>query len=119
MTTITHGVTTITPRQITGYRHEREHGNRIYDTLNTADPAVVFDPAGLRKGTLQILCVDAAQAFQLDDLHSEVGVFVLDDDDVAGVGMTYVPDGSIVVELQNDNGFWNWAVEVDFQEVAT
>lgn len=115
-TSITHGLTTVTPELVLGYRSSRPLNNLTHTILGRDDPAVTFKAAGLRTGTLQILCATHEQALLVELLHSDIGFFNLIDDDLPGLNMRYVPVDSIDMELDDESRQF-WLVSVGFQEV--
>ncbi len=102
---------------ILGYESERRAGNSIHPILGTGSPSVTYGPAGLRRGTLTILCEDAAAAAAMEALHLDTGTFELTGADLAIVDMVYVPAAMIRTRLDAATRH-RWIVEVDFQEVA-
>ncbi|MCU1439997.1 MAG: hypothetical protein JWP85_994 [Rhodoglobus sp.] len=115
--TITRGATVLSPTLVLGYESSRRSGNIVHKILGREDPDVTFAPAGLRTGTLRIFCLDQTDAIATEALHTEVGVFVLADPEVAGIDMSYVPSGDIRSRL-DDRTVTRWVVEIDYQEVA-
>lgn len=116
-TTISHASTTVQPTLVLGYRSERQSGNRIHAIIGTGSPDVTFGPPTLRTGTLEIFCLSWAEAAAIETLHTLPGKFTLTDSETLSVGMTYVPSGAIVSEL-DDATRTRWVVSVDYQEVT-
>lgn len=116
--TITSGATTITPELVDGYRSERESGNVIHQAAdNPSRVDVTLRPAGLRSGTLRLLFLTLTEALEAEAVHAAAGVLALTSTDHPGLNMSYVVNGTISVELDDDSRAL-WLVEVQFQEVA-
>lgn len=112
MTSITSGGVTRTPILVEGYKATRSARNIIHDTAATD---VTLRPAGLRKGTLNMLCETLADALAIEALHLPAVVITFSD---ATVGpMYYVASGDIDVEQDDATGTM-WWVRVAFQEVS-
>lgn len=115
--TITDGTTTITPHLIDGYRSERAAGNIIHQAAdNPAEVDVTLRPAGLRTGTLRLLFLTLTEALAAEAVHAAAGELQLGSTDHPGLNMSYVANGAITVELDDETRNL-WLVEVDFQEV--
>lgn len=115
--TITLGATTLHPLQVLGYNSRRQSGNKVHPVLNRESPDVAFISPSLRSGTLRLLFGNETDALAAEDLHCTVGVFVLADTDMPGVGMNYVPSGAIEKSLDEESSKL-WVVSVEFEEVA-
>jgi hypothetical protein len=117
MTTLSDGVTTVTPILVDGYTSTRESGNVVHTIIASASPEVTLRAARLRTGTLVLLFATQAEALAAEALHALPVVLTLADPDVSGINMSYVAHGTIVVEL-DDQTRELWTVSVDFQEVT-
>lgn len=102
---------------VDGYSSERETRNQVDDIISTEWPSVILRPAKPRKGTLSMLCSSLADALAMEALHAAPAPLTLADTDLPALGMTYVADGSIKVELDDDTRD-HWWVRVDFQEIS-
>lgn len=114
--TITRGASSVSPRLVLGYQSERTAGNLIHPIIGRADPDVTLAAAGLRTGTLELLCLTLADALAVEDLHAGEGVCELEDTDAPGLGMYYVAAGKIELELDDETRAV-WIVRVEYQEV--
>lgn len=115
-TTLTKGGASIVPLVVLGYESARETGNILHTVLGRADVDVTFKAAGLRTGTLQLLFPTLTAALSAEAMHSSVGSITLTSSDLPGIGMKYVPAGSIALALDADTST-RWTVSVDFQEI--
>lgn len=115
--TITCGAASASPRQILSYKSSRTARNLIHDIIDRADPDVTLKPAGLRRGTLEMLCLDLTAGLAMEALHAGEGVCVLEDTERPGRNMSYVSAGDISLELDLQTGT-RWIVSVDYQEVS-
>jgi hypothetical protein len=116
-TTLTKDATVITPVQTLGYSSTQQTGNIVHAVVGRNDPDISFAAAGLRTGTLSFLFLTLADALACRSLHASVGITVLADTDLPGIGMRYVASGAIDVELDDESRLL-WIVSVEFQEVA-
>ena len=118
MSTISDGVTTVTPTLVLGYRAGQRSRNVLIEPIDSPDPYVSLAAAQTRAGTWSYLFADEAEAEACRALHAAGSVLTLTDPDVSTVGMDYVvpDDGEIVVELDPETRK-AWIVEVDFREV--
>lgn len=118
--TFTDGTTTVSPIQVNGYETARASRNIVHVIIGRADPDVSIQPAGLRRGTLELLFGNPVDAEACSDLHAESAVFTYTDSDVPGVSMRYVlQDGAdLETALDSDAGI-SWVVKVPYQEVAS
>jgi hypothetical protein len=116
-TSITHGLNTIPVDTVLGWTSTREHGNLLHEVIGRSDVEVTFKSAGLRKGTLKLLCLTFENAVQLEQEHAQIGIFTLVNDELPapGIGMVYVPSGSIQLGQENSR----WVLSVEFQEVSS
>jgi hypothetical protein len=116
-TTITNGVDTITPTLVNGYRSGRPSRNVEHDILDRADPDVSLQPAGTRKGTLELVFDTEADAVAAETLHAGISTWLLGNTDHASVDMAYVLAAGGEVELELDDTRKAWVVRVPFREV--
>lgn len=118
--TFSDGITTVTPIQVNGYQTARASRNVVHSIIGRADPDVSIQPAGLRRGTLELLFGNVVDAAACSDLHAESAIFTYTDTDVPLVSMRYVlQDGAdLTTELDSDAGI-SWVVKVPYQEVAS
>lgn len=121
-TTITRGSTvfTLTGSEsvgLMGYRSERATGNIVHPIIGRGNPDITFGPAGLRTGTLRMMCASKTDALTLSNLLAGTGTFVLTDTDSPQINMTFVPSGKLSTEVDSQ-GWKRWIVECDFQEVT-
>lgn len=108
------GAGTTSPVLIDGYNPRRESRNKIHDLLD-GSIGVSFIAPRPRSGTLRLLYTTEADAAAALSLHAQETSFTLSTD-LPTVGMTYVLDGSLDVDLDAEQGHW-W-VEVGYQEVT-
>jgi len=116
--TITQGASSVSPSLVLGYKSTRQAGNLIHPIIQRTDPDVTLAPAGLRTGTLELFCLDLAQALEVETLHAGAGVCQLEDTDLPALNMLYVAAGAIGLELDDETRL-RWVVSVDYQEVAS
>lgn len=119
-TIITHEADTITPTQVLGYSAEREAGNVVHPILGRSNPDVTLRPASLRTGTLSLgFQGDTSEedSAECAEIHAVGGVFSIFSTERATVEMSYVSNGRITREL-DDESRDAWVVTVDFQEIA-
>lgn len=117
-TTIAQGATTLTPQLLLGYASTRDSGNIIHRAID--DPSnidVTLRPASLRSGTLRFLFLTHAEGLAAEALHSNATALTLNDTDLPGVDMSYVVDGRIELELDDETRL-RWVLSVDYQEVS-
>lgn len=114
-TTITKGATTITPALALGYRAETESMNVVHRKLG-GGVDVSLAPDSPRTGTLKLLFLTRAEAWAAHALHTSVGTLTLADSDLPQTNMTYVRDGRMEIEL-DDQTLKRWVLTVGFQEV--
>lgn len=116
MSTITDGITVITPELVLGYSHGRDSGNILHEIIGYSNTDVAsLEPASLRRGTLTYLFSSKADAFAADTMHAAGLVITLADLDVTEAGMTYVLDGRL--ELEQDDDRVVWLLTVPYAEV--
>ncbi|PVE76099.1 hypothetical protein [Microbacterium testaceum] len=112
--TANNGTGTTTPAAIEGYNPSRESRNIIYDLLD-GSIAVVYVAPRPRSGTLKMLYRNQADAFAAYNLHASPTAFTLSSTDLPAIGMSYVLDGALDIDVDAEMGLW-W-VSVGFQEV--
>ena len=115
-TTITRGVDSVSPALVLGYKSARTAKNLIHPIIGRPDPDVTLAAAGLRTGTLELFCLDLAQALAVEALHAGEGVCQLEDTDLPALNMFYVASGEIGLELDEETRL-RWVVSVEYQEV--
>lgn len=103
------------PLTMLGYQTARESQNIVHDLIGGGIAVTLIRPRP-RKGTLELGYVLEADAVAAVALHSRETTFTLSDSDRASVSMTYVVDGSVSLEL-DDESRDRWIVSVDYQEV--
>lgn len=113
--TATNGAGTATPQLVYGYDTERQSRNVVHDLIG-GDIAVSLIAPRRRSGRLQLLFDNEADAFACLALHAQETSFTLDVDDVPGVAMTYVVNGTVRLVL-DDETHDAWTVEAGYQEV--
>ncbi len=107
---------TTSPELVLGYDTARESRNIVHDLIS-GDIAVTLIAPRPRSGTLELLYFDEAAAFAGLALHEQETTFTLDDDDSAGVSMTYVVSGSGIRLTLDDETRDAWVLSVGYQEV--
>lgn len=105
----------LSPLLVTGYSARRPSRNVVHTVLGRPDPDVTLRAAGLRTGTLELLCANVADATEMADLHATVGVKAFEGSAPDPVSMDYVVAGEIEMEPSIETG--RWIVRVGFQEV--
>lgn len=117
-TTITDGVTTITPILTLGYTSTREARNILHDIIGSAGYDVTLRAAGHRAGRLAFLVSTLTDALALEAMHAQPVTLHLEDDEHPGLNMTYVTVGAIEVALDEESRA-RWVVTSGFQEVTS
>lgn len=115
--TVSHNATSLNPALVLGYSWDRQINNLAHDIIGSSAPAFTFRPAGAREGRFRYFCLNSEDAQALAELHADVGLFSISDDQVPAAAMTYVPQGTISVSL-DDTTRVRWVVEVGFREVV-
>lgn len=105
----------VTPTVIEGYRTARQSRNKIHDLLDGSIGVSYIAPRP-RSGTLRLLFLSAATATAAYNLHAQETSFTLTSTDVPSIGMRYVLDGSLDIELDARMGHW-WVL-VGYQELS-
>lgn len=116
-TTITDGITTVTPTLVLDYAYDREARTIAHTVLDRSDPDVTLRPVGLRTGTLNLFCADRSTATAVEELHRTPAPLFLASDDEATADMAYVVTGRLGVSWDADND--RWKVTADYAEVLT
>lgn len=116
-TTISNGVTTLTPLLILGYESTATSQNIVHPIIGAQEPDVTLRAAGMRTGTLSFLFADQTSAYAAEQMHVAGGMFQLRDDDLDTILMAYVTTDKIVRTLDAE-GRRRWTLAVDFQEVS-
>jgi hypothetical protein len=115
--TITHSTGSISAASIESYATTRESKNILHSIIGRNSVEVTTAPAGLRSGSVKFLFLNHTNALTAEALLAKAGTFTLAISEMTGLNMTFVLSGSLTVE-QLSEGFEQWTVEVDFQEVA-
>ncbi|MGN7968027.1 hypothetical protein [Microbacterium sp. 22296] len=105
----------VTPTLIDGYKPSRQSRNKIHDLLDGSIGVSYIAPRP-RSGTLRLLFLTAATANAAYALHAQETSFTLTSTDVPSMGMRYVLDGSLDIELNPQLGHW-WVL-VGYQELS-
>lgn len=108
------GAGTVTPLLVSGYTPSRQSRNLVHDLLD-GSLGVSFIPPRPRSGQLRLLFRTEDDAFEAFNLFGAATSFTYTNTDVPSVGMTFVLDGSVDLDLDALMG--NWWVTVGFQEV--
>lgn len=117
-TTITNGTDVLEPILVLGYRTGRPSRNVEHDILDRADPDISFQPAGTRKGTLELLFDTEAAAEEAELLHAAIATWTISDPERTTVAMSYVLAQGGELERELDDDTRNvWIVRVPFREV--
>lgn len=112
--TANNGAGSTVPTAIEGYNPSRESRNVVYDLLD-GGIAVAYVPPRPRSGTLKMLYRSQTDAFTAYNLHAVPTAFTLSSTDLPAIGMTYVLDGALDIDVDAELGTW-W-VSVGYQEV--
>lgn len=119
MSTISDGLTTITPRLVLGYETGRGSKNTFHDVIGKAAPDVTLEPLAARVGTLELFFEDAAAASACVTLHATAAVFTYTDTDNPSASMRYAVEGSgLNVQLDPETRR-RWIVKVGYREVTS
>ena len=117
MSTISDGVTTITPLLVTAWDTLRDSQNVLHVILGKPEVDVTYRPAGLRAGTLEVLCESLEAALQLEGVVAAAKKLQLADPDHPAINMTFVASGKIAVQLDDETRL-QATVSIDFQQVT-
>lgn len=107
--------TTTSPVLVLGYQTSRESQNVVHDLIGGGIAVTLVRPRP-RAGTLELFYVTEAAAHAAAELHAGETSFTFTDTERTTVAMTYVVDGSVGVELDDESREY-WTVSVDYQEV--
>lgn len=115
--TISNGVTSVTPTLITSYEHRRAVRTLVHDVIGSAVPDVTMRPARTRSGTLTALCASREDATALDAMLASSSVLTVTSSDEARLDglRLVVADGEVTVRLEGQR---TWLVEWPYQEVT-
>ncbi|MDY0827541.1 hypothetical protein SK224_00205 [Microbacterium sp. BG28] len=116
MVLITSASGSSTPHALQRYESARPSGNIVHKILGREDPDVTMRPAQLRRGTLELVYLDAASAIAAEELHSRGEVLALAHD-VDGISMSYVVGDGDIGRRQDGSVRSVWIVTVPFQQV--
>lgn len=117
--TITRGDLVISPTIILNVSSDRESRNVFHPIIGRSDDDVTTRPASLRAGTLELgfSGPDAEASSALAEAaHAASGVFTLVAPERTSLGFSYVTNGRITRELEQETRD-NWLVRVDYREV--
>lgn len=110
------GVTaSISPALVLGYQTARESQNIVHDLIGGGIAVTMIRPRP-RSGTLELFFLTEADGFAALTSHGAETTFTLSDSDRPSVGMTYVTDGAIDLELDEATRT-RWVLRVGYQEV--
>lgn len=79
---------------------------------------ITLQRGSLRSGSFDMLYADEETAFDAFQMHQAPAVFTITDADRSSVAMTYVVDGQITRQL-DDESRELWKVTINYQEVAS
>lgn len=117
-TTVSNGITTLTPTVVLGWESRQPSKTQIHPILGSTNPDVTTRPALLRTGTLELMFATEANANSCRTMHTAAGVFTLTSNDLSYISMSYVVAGEVTVKL-DDVTLNRFVVSIDFQEVVT
>jgi hypothetical protein len=109
MTTFTAGASTYVPLTVDGFNSTRAGGNVVHELIGTTDDAIALAPARLRTGTFK--CVFSSLAL------ANAFANAMSDTDVSAVNMSFVIQGNIAVELDDETRDAA-IVTLDYREIA-
>lgn len=115
-TTVTDGITIITPLMVLGWKSERQAGTVVHAVIGSPDVSATLRPAGSRQGTLGFLFDNLAQALALEAMLSLPSVFQLIETSAPALGMRFVATGAIGVSLEEDTRQC-WITSCQFRQV--
>jgi hypothetical protein len=101
------------PELTLGYEPTRETKSTVHEIIGRSTPLVVQGPMGARRGTLELLALDADAADQIDALQATEGPFLYR---FAGGGPKDFYFEPTSVSPSYDGG--RWRVRIEFVEVA-
>lgn len=110
------GAGTTTPMTVLSpYATSLQSRNVIHDLIGGGIAVSLVRPRP-RSGQIALMYDTEADAYACVALHEQETTFTLTEPDVPNVSMTYVIDGDVTVELDEDT-LTVWTVTVGFQEV--
>jgi len=115
MSTISNGITTVTPILIEGYTAERATRNITHQILGSNERAVSLRPAEFRTGSIKALFETQAAAILLEQLLAAAQLLTYADSVLPATNMTFI-SGNFKTEI-DDSTLAVWWVEFDFVEV--
>ena len=116
MTTISDGVTSVTPTLVDGYSASRAARNVLHTALDGTEDVSLM-PTAPRSGVLRAVFSDEADAWSLVGMLSEPGVFTVASA-LAVIDMSFTTDGEIAVGLDDETRSV-WIVEFGFREMSS
>lgn len=116
MTTLTKGATTITPTIVDGYSTTQSARTILHDIIGRSNPDVSFAADSLRSGSLRCMFVLEADADAARDALAQPGVWTLADAARSSIGMLFVRQGDMTVELDDETREL-WVLTLGYQEV--
>ena len=105
------------PTLVLGYDTEQESMNQVYDIIGGGIAVALVRPRP-RSGTLRLFYLTEADADAARELHTRETTFSLVSSERSSIAMTYVLDGRLRVELDEETRD-RWVVEVGYQEIET
>lgn len=106
----------ISPRLILGWDASAESQNVVHDIIGGGIAVTLIRPRPT-SGTLPLFFTEEAAAFAALEIHKRETSFTLTDTDRPVIGMRYVLDGSVSIQLTDDRK--RWLVNVDYQVVES
>lgn len=116
--TISDGATSLQPLLVIGHQVSRESRNVVHKILGRPDPDITLREAGLRSGSLAILCATPADAYTMLAIHSNPGALTLTDTELPQASMQYVLAEGTAELVVDEQTQLRTVVSVPFQEVA-
>lgn len=117
--TVTDGTTTLYPDQLTTYSTTRASTTTAHQIIGRTSgiPDLTLGAVGTRTGTLTYLVSGLPDALALEAMHTEQATITFSQDDIPGMGFSYVLSGNLDVELLEPATQY-YQVSVDFLETA-
>ncbi len=103
------------PVMVLGYETDREGRNIVHDLIGGGVAVALIAPRP-RSGELRLLYASEALALAAVSLHANETTFTLTNTDRPAIGMAYVVNGSVRLELDPQTRRM-WTVTVPYQEV--
>lgn len=115
-TTISDGMSSVTPVLVVDYAHRRAARTIVHDVIGSSTPDVTLRAAGTREGTLQAVLITQADVTTLDTLLASPTVLTVTSDDEPRLdGLRHVVAGDDPeVRLE---GARTWVVTWTYREV--